>query len=352
MRDYKNLIESTRARLNPEDVSFQKSFNEELSTLSYSDALTFVRLAMKSVEPEYTEKSKEAGDKVKTHLSNGLSNVSFRYQGSVMTNTHIKGHSDIDLLAISDRFYTLDSNRISEILNDSITKSKFHSSSINKLVVENNKSDYEGNPIEELKKLRLNSETILYGVYDECDTTKPKAIKITNKNLNRDVDIVIASWYDDVRSIIYDKGDNRGIQIYNKAYHFRESPDYPFVRIHNINSRSSETKGRLKKMIRFLKTIKAESEVDIDLTSFDISAICYDIDVTKYRYLSYPELVNVLCHQLKSISTNQRHSDDVASIDDREYIFRGKPDKVENVRKILTEVEAIALDLQKVPIYG
>lgn len=109
MKNYRNLIESTRARLNPDGITFQKTFTEELSALSYSDALTFVRLAMKSVEPEYTEKTKEAGGRVKEHLDNGLVNKTFRYQGSVMTNTHIKGYSDIDLLVISDKFYTWDS---------------------------------------------------------------------------------------------------------------------------------------------------------------------------------------------------------------------------------------------------
>ena len=106
MKDYKNLIESTRARLNPDQITFERRFSEELSSISYSDALTFVRLAMKSVEPSYTAKTKEAGEKVKGHLDTGLSNKTYRYQGSVMTNTHIKGYSDIDLLVISNKFYS------------------------------------------------------------------------------------------------------------------------------------------------------------------------------------------------------------------------------------------------------
>ena len=39
-------------------------------------------------------------------------------------------------------------------------------------------------------------------------------------------------------------------------------------------------------MIRFLKNIKAISEHEIELSSFDINAICFDIDPVKYQNLS------------------------------------------------------------------
>ncbi len=63
---------------------------------------------MNGVEQSYTERSKEAGERVKNHLKETLNDVVYRYQGSVMTNTHIKGNSDIDLLVITDKFYTFD----------------------------------------------------------------------------------------------------------------------------------------------------------------------------------------------------------------------------------------------------
>jgi hypothetical protein len=97
-KNYRQLTESIRSRINPDNIAIQKAFSDELSTLSYSDVLTFIRFAMKSVEPEYTQKSRDAGERVKEHLSKELKDVSFKYQGSVMTNTHIKGYSDIDLL--------------------------------------------------------------------------------------------------------------------------------------------------------------------------------------------------------------------------------------------------------------
>lgn len=345
-KNYRQLTESIRGRINPENFTLKKAFSDELSTISYSEVLTYIRLAMKGVEPEYTQKSRDAGERVKEHLSKGLNNVSFKYQGSVMTDTHIKGYSDIDLLTISEKFYQYDATRVKQVLESVEERAKYYQSSLDKLQREVNISSYTGNSLEDLKGLRLDSEKILSDVYTTRDLTKPKAIKIKNLSLNREVDIVIANWYDDVTSIINDKGEYRGIQIYNKDTNSREKADFPFLSIKRINDRSSETNGRLKKMIRFLKNCKANSDQNIDLSSFDINAICYDIKVTEYQNLSFYELVPVIYNQIKSICTNQTKSDSIVSVDGREWIFRYNSTKLENLKKLLAEVEGIFIDLK------
>lgn len=348
-KNYKQLVDNTKSRLNPDNIPLQKAFSDELATISYSDVLVYIRMSMKGVDSEYTQKSKEAGEKVKEHLTKQLSDVVFEYQGSVMTNTHIKGHSDIDLLTICDKFYTYDSYRINQILSTPAQRIKFQAAAIKKLEREIGTSSYSGNSLDDLRSLRSNSEEILSAVYTICNIKKPKAIKIKNMSLNREVDIVIANWYDDVASIINDKGDFRGIQVYNKETHSKEKADFPFLSINRINERSSFTNGRLKKMIRFLKNTKLNSDLNINLSSFDINAICYDIDVSKYHMLSFFELVPVLYKQLKSICTNKSHSDNLVSVDGREYIFREDSEKLNNVRSLLTEVENVFLELAKNP---
>lgn len=346
-KNYRQLTESIRGRLNPENFALKKSFSDELATISYSDILTFIRMAMKGVEPEYTQRSKDAGEKVKEHLNNKLTDVSFRYQGSVMTDTHIKGYSDIDLLTICEKFYSYDSFNIKQLLESTERRSKFRQASLDKLQNEVNTLSYKGDSLADLRKLRLDSEQILFDTYEICDTTKPKSIKIKNKSLHREVDVVIANWYDDVSSIINDKGDYRGIQIYNKDTNSKEKADYPFLSIKRINDRSSETNGRLKKMIRFLKNSKALSDYKIDLSSFDINAICYDIKVAEYESLSFYELVPVIYNQMKSICTNQTHADDIVSVDGREYLFRGNSVKLQNLKALLAEVEGIFVEFKK-----
>ena len=100
-------------------------------------------------------------------------------------------------------------------------------------------------------------------------------------------------------------------------------------------------------MIRFLKNIKAASDHEIDLSSFDINAICFDIDVAKYKNASFIELVPVLYNQLKNICTDQTKADEIVSVDEREYIFRYNSQKLSNVKSILGEVEGVYLDLKK-----
>ena len=345
-KNYRQLTESIKGRINPENFALRKVFSDELATISYSEVLTYIRIAMKGVEPEYTQKSKDAGEKVKEHLSKELKDVSFKYQGSVMTDTHIKGISDIDLLTISEKFYSYDASNIKQLLASSERRAKYYQSSLDKLQKQVDTSSYVGSPLEDLKTLRIGSENILSEVYTTCEKTKPKAIKIKNLSLNREVDIVIANWYDDVSSIVNDKGDYRGIQIYNKETHSRGDADYPFLSIKRINERSSETNGRLKKMIRFLKNNKSNSDHDIDLSSFDINAICYDINVKDYETLSFYELVPVIYNQMKKIATDNSKSDDLTSVDGREYIFRGNTQKKENLKNLLAEVEGIFIDLK------
>lgn len=346
-KNYRQLIESVKGRINPEHFALKKTFSDELSTISYSEVLTYIRLSMKGVEPEYTQKSKDAGERVKEHLLKELNNVSFKYQGSVMTDTHIKGYSDVDLLTICEKFYQPDNYNIKKLLENSEQRVKFFSS-LPKLEKEVTGTTYQGNELDDLRNLRIDSENILSLVYSNCDKSKPKSIKIKNLSLNREVDVVIANWYDDVTSVINDKGDYRGIQVYNKDINSRGKADYPFLSIKRINERSSTTNGRLKKMIRFLKNTKANSAQDVDLSSFDINAICYDISVYEYQTLSFYELVPIIYNQMKKIATDDNKADNLVSVDGREYIFRGNTSKKENLKKLLAEVEGVFQDLKNI----
>ncbi|MES2652969.1 MAG: hypothetical protein V4663_14600 [Bacteroidota bacterium] len=345
--NYRNLAEQVRLKQNPDNIAFTKAFSDELASVSYSDVLYYVKIAMNAVEPSYTARSKEAGENVKNHLlSGGLTDVTFRYQGSVMTDTHVKGHSDIDLLAISDKFYSRALFDVVSILNDPSRKQNYYPSQISKMEVEKSLPVYVGVSLDDLRKLRLNSEYILSSVYTYCETGKPKSIKVNNTNLRREVDVVIANWYDDIRSIVNDKGEHRGIQIYNKDSHGVGSADFPFLSIERINQRSAQTNGRLKKMIRFLKNLKGKSSLDIGLNSFEFNAICYDIDKSKYESLAYYELVYIIYLQIRSICSSNLISDGLISVDGSEYVFRGKPERLQSLKNLLIEVESIYNDLK------
>lgn len=347
-RDYKKSAQEIFSRQNPDKIAISKSLREELQSIEYSDVLLFIRTSMNEVDSSYTEKSKEAGKRVKEHLKDHLENVEYRYQGSVMTDTHIKGYSDIDLLTICDKFYSYDSKTIKTVLERADLNRLLDESQQIKLNRERDLPSYKGDAIEDLRTLRLESERKLTQVYSRYDITHPKAIKIENLDLHREVDIVTANWYDDIASILNDKGVFRGIQIFNKRENKKGPADFPFLSIKRINTRSSETNGRLKKMIRFLKNVKAQCDVDIDLSSFDINAICYDLSTLRYSNASFQDLVPILCNHLDSICRNSSKANDLKSVDGRENIFNDKPIKIKHLKLLLNEIETINNDLQQV----
>ena len=94
-------------------------------------------------------------------------------------------------------------------------------------------------------------------------------------------------------------------------------------------------------MIRFLKNVKADSELSIDLSSFDINAICYDINVNEYKDSHYLDLVRVVWLKLFTLCWNETEANDLKSVDGTEYIFRDKPSKMASLRRLRDEVSKI-----------
>jgi tRNA nucleotidyltransferase (CCA-adding enzyme) len=64
---------------------------------------------MQEVDPVYTRVSIETGKRIENQLSNRLEKkeitASFRLQGSVPLNIHIKGVSDVDILTIDEQLF-------------------------------------------------------------------------------------------------------------------------------------------------------------------------------------------------------------------------------------------------------
>ena len=217
MTDYRQLLSNIKTRHNPENQYLVESRMFTGLPSDISDLQRYVYLAMMAVDDSYTSKTKEAGQRVRTHLQDGgLTNVSYHYQGSVMTDTHIKGYSDIDLLVICEKYYSYDSASVKQILSSYNTRYSY--SQLSKLRSIDNASPYTGNVYDDLRTIRVQSESILSRRYLKCDISHPKAIKITNQDLHRDVDIVTAGWYDNVNSIINDQNIMyRGIQVYENS---------------------------------------------------------------------------------------------------------------------------------------
>ncbi|SJL35215.1 hypothetical protein PGIN_YH522_00342 [Porphyromonas gingivalis] len=345
--DYKSKLVTLSNRYNPERVPLFETRHFSNSGLQSTDrdVVQYVKKAMCAVDEDYTRKTKEAGEAAKGHLERVLRDVSFEYQGSVMTDTHIKGVSDIDLLVLCEKFYGSDIHRVREELQRQYLYTTEELSRLRSY--DQSFYSYQGNSSEDLGNLRAGIERTMKYIYDECDTSHAKAVKIRNKHLNRDVDIVTSSWFQSLSYVLHDMPkEELGIKIYNKDKGYAEGPDYPFLSISRINSRSAETNGRLKKMIRFLKNVRTDSDLNIPLTSFDINAICYSIPVLDYINLDYRGLVRVLQSTIYYLCTDYK-AGELTSVVGDEYVFRGKPEKVEALKALGLEVYQIETELDK-----
>lgn len=349
-KDYSALVQRLKLRTNPEFVNesklFSMKFTEEIGQISYNDALVYVKRAMKGVGKEYTDKSLEAGKNVKNHLVKVLTGVSFEYQGSVMTNTHILGNSDIDLLVLSEKSYYYDTIDVNSSLNRVKNITPVNETHKNRLTSVLQSANYSGNTLEDLRLNRFSSEVMLKTIYQVCNIEKSKAIEITNKNLNRDIDVVIAIWHHTADYIASLNSDYKMIKVYDKDSHSTGRKESPFLSIKKINDRDNIVNGRLKKMIRFIKNVKIDSAIEeIPLSSFEINAICFGINPVSYVNKNFLELVEVILHQMVRLSNDEIYRNDLKSVDGSESIFKDQPKKLEGLRTLLLEVQIIADDV-------
>jgi hypothetical protein len=309
-----------------------------------SDVSRYVKLAMNEVDSVYTDKVISAGNDVKSRLAYELRNVSYRFQGSVMTQTHIRAASDIDLLTICDKYSNTEIGRVRTELQ---YPAKYTNSQLNSLKrYSENFSMYQGYELQDLRDLRSADEHIIARYYYDYDLTKPKSIKVRPSQYGIDVDVVVAAWFDSFDYVLRDKDEAyRGIGIYNKKEDIRENPSLPFLSIKRINDRSSETNGRLKRMIRFLKNVKEDANQEIDLTSFEINAICYDIPKKSYENAYYLDLVRILWNRLRTISKNLNTAQQILSVDGTEKVFVKNPQRFAQVAKLEDAVWQIYKEL-------
>ena len=138
----------------------------------------------------------------------------------------------------------------------------------------------------------------------------------------------------------------RGVAIYNKKTNRTEPPSCPFLAIDNINNRSYDTNGRLKQMIRFLKNVRSDSGVKIDLSSFEINAVCYSIPVDSYRNMYYLDMVYLLWNYMYNLLKDENQLLQIKSVDGTEYVFQKNRDKIAELKKLEDEVWQIYQNLK------
>lgn len=260
------------AALSSVEFATRSYLRENYEQLSEPPSVKYALGSMQPVGKSYTEKSYEEGDRVKERITEGLlgsPRISFEYQGSVPLDVHIRGSSDVDLLLIHEEFVTHDVEAARYIPY----------------------SPYYGKPaVDELKVLRDQATLILKRRYWAASVTPgAKAIRISGGSLERDIDVVPSHWHDTASYATSKNKELRGIKILNGEHDTVHN--LPFLHMKHIRDRCVEHSGSLRKVIRLLKNLKADSDSEIALSSYDIAAIAWHMPSELLRIPYFVDLL-------------------------------------------------------------
>lgn len=351
-KNYKELLEKVRLRSNPEAKMFKANviMNESLN-IPYSDVNEYVKLAMMGVPKEYTDISKNAAQMVISTLKKNHGNeVDFKFQGSVETNTHIWSENDVDIVQITNKSNTIDRDGLDKALKEEYRFTPTEYKNLKRHA--DSFSSYQGDQLSDLGVLRKKTEDVLKNAYQEVNIKKPKAVCVMMQNPKRNIDVVTAVYYKPVSFMKSNEGYKKGIQVYDKDLDKKLPAEFPFWSIERIQIRNIEVSGRFKKMIRFMKNVKFDTASSLgrklNISSFDINAICYNIKPATYNTTHYLGLVGVLYNEIMMLIVNEDYRNALKSIDGQEFIFRGKDaSKLQDLLILKDEIDSILGDIEQ-----
>lgn len=299
-----------------------------------TDTTRYALGAMQAVDSGYTNVSIKEGDRVKSQLSNDLYcsgiSVEFEYQGSVPLDIHIKRHSDIDLLVLHGQILTYD--RTAALL-----AGKSYGAFLPKT------------SLQYLLELRSACEHVLVKAYPaaDVDTSGAKSINISGGSFQRKVDVVPSHWYDSAAYQGSGQKHDRMVEVLDKRVPMTIS-NAPFLHMKRVNDKDTVTSGGAKKVIRFLKTLKADCDQDISLSSYDIASLVWhfndrDLNQPTYRELA---LIAVAQAELNAMCRDYARTCQLVTPDGSRKII-DEPGKFMSLQKLSAEVDAIAADIAK-----
>ncbi|WP_431689432.1 hypothetical protein [Hahella sp. NBU794] len=316
-------LEKLNARRTDDSITEAKLINEVYRRIAQSDSVKYVIGAMQPIDPEYTNNTYKQAERVRGQLESRLTDsCEFKYQGSVTNDTHIKAKSDIDLLVIIEKFFSLEKPQVPT-------------------------SPYKGNPIEDLLNLRREAEYALETAFPQADVDKrgSKSISIEGGSLTRKVDIVPSNWYNTNKYAETEDDIYRGVQILDKSIPARLA-NTPFLHNYHIENKDTITKGGMRKACRLMKSLKYDSE-KIDISSYDIVSIAFNIPDASLFYPRGGELIilSSCLDYCKELQSNSAFRESIEVPDGHRKIFTNGHASVLGLNQLTQELEQLENDI-------
>lgn len=320
--EYNKRLQNTQARRS--DVQFSNlTESYVLPSNKIGDSMKYAFENMMPIDVKYNTNTIVAAEKVKKHLEQEFTskNISavFEYQGSVLTNTNIKLHSDIDLLTITNKFY-ISGNGVPE------------------------KHLYLGDSLADLKELNDACQRKVSAIYSDVKLDKGKCISVNLSNPSRKVDIVVANKYVYKEEFANDL-KHCGIQIYDHNLQQRLPQDYPFHHLRKVKYKVMLTNDKFAQAVRLLKTLKADSDTKIDLSSFELTCFAYSISDLEYnRCTDKLQILSLLRSSLNAFIIDKNLRDQVESPNTCEKPFKDFS-RVHQFVKMKAELDELIKDI-------
>ena len=299
---------------------------EVYDRISEDESVRYAIGAMQPIEKEYTANTYAEGDRVKSQLEtlNTLEPiVGFEYQGSVTNDTHIKAHSDIDLLAIHNKFFSVQPPGTPIY-------------------------PYKGDFLQDLKDLRQMSVTNLRKAFPAVDVNDKagKCIALSGGSLRREIDVVISNWWDTVEYQKSGQKVDRGIKIFDSFLN-ECIENKPFKHNLLIDIKDREVGGNLRKVIRLLKSLKYDAEPPIRISSYDIASIAFDMPMASLVAPHGSELLLVESARsfLKMLIDNKSYREFVQVPNGMRPIFSSEGATLEGLVSLHREVVDLITDI-------
>lgn len=226
---------------------------ERYNAFQEQDDVKYLLGSMDPMDPDYTRITLSEAERVHKYLEPFSS---IRIQGSITTNTHIRYYSDVDILSITKDFTTWEGSLPSTV------------------------PVFIGNPMDTLNALRARCRATIRAEFPAVTIKdKDRALSLSGGSLRRNVDVVIGNWYEALAYVSSQQERDRGVQVLDVAGPTRVL-NKPFLHQYLLRQKGSQTSDGQNRAIRLLKTLKVDASSTIDISSYDICSLVWNISST------------------------------------------------------------------------
>jgi len=316
-------------------VANRTTLSSAMDKFGLSDTEKYLIGSMEPVSYQQSEIVLKTGQRVKNQLESYLNNEhlypEFDYQGSATNNTHIKIYSDIDLLVVSGSFYTA-------------TQGAFAWDSA-----------YTYDAAQTIRTLRSKSKSGLENGFPAANVEeKAKCIGISGGSLQRHVDVVPCNW---IKNKDYERTGLKaylGIRVLDVEENIWV---YNFPFLHNVllDAKDTETAGNMKRIIRLLKTLREDADININVSSYDICGLVYSFNTDSMQSNPFEDQFAFLERFLfysKRLETNTIMRAMIDVPNNTRKLFSDDGLKVTELKKLNAELNTILDDVRPAHAHG